>query len=228
MASLARLGDRAEAALGLAQRLLHAHAGDQAADLAADVRGDLEQPVVRADGLHREALDHGEGRAGDRDREGEAAAQPDRGRVGVAREVRVARDVDDPLRAAALEHAARAGRRRAGTTCARSASRKSSKRDRSARYQSGDGSSRSASAGRRNRRGRPASPSSGTAARRRPSARRRPTPRGSSRRPRARSGPRARESAPPEAAGTPRAGERTSETAAAPALTTAPRPARRA
>ena len=33
--------------------------------------------------------------------------RPDRGRLRVAREVGVARDVDDPLRAAALEHAAR-------------------------------------------------------------------------------------------------------------------------
>ena len=55
------LGDRAEAALGLAQGLGELGGGDHAAELAADVRGDLEQAVVRGDGVDREALDDGEG-----------------------------------------------------------------------------------------------------------------------------------------------------------------------
>src|SRR5262249_1264905 len=69
---------------------------DQAAELAADVGGDLEQAVVRRDGLQREALDDGVGPVRHRDREREGAAQADLGRHGGAREVRVAGDVDDP------------------------------------------------------------------------------------------------------------------------------------
>ena len=90
------LGDRAEAALGLAQRVGELLAGDQAAELAADVRGDLEQAVVRRDGLQREALDDGEGLVADRDREGEGTAQADLGAGLGAREVGVAGDIDDP------------------------------------------------------------------------------------------------------------------------------------
>ncbi len=44
-----RLGDGAEALLGLAERLGELRGGDHAAELAADVRGDLEQAVVRRD-----------------------------------------------------------------------------------------------------------------------------------------------------------------------------------
>ena len=101
------LGDRAEAALGLAQRVAELLAGDLAAELAADVRGDLEQAVVRRDGLQREALDDGVGLVADRDREGEGAAEADLGAGLGAREVRVAGDVDDPGRAAGRGDAAR-------------------------------------------------------------------------------------------------------------------------
>ena len=74
---------------------------DHAAELAADVRGDLEQARVRRDGLQREALDDGEAALGDGDREREGAAEADL-RTGLgAREVRVVRDVDDPGGAAA-------------------------------------------------------------------------------------------------------------------------------
>ena len=107
IAVLSEVGDGAEAAVGLAQRLRQLEAGDDAPELAADVRGDLEQARVRRDRLEREALDDGEDLVVDRHREGERAAQAaGRGRLG-AREVRVLGDVDDPGRAARGGDAAR-------------------------------------------------------------------------------------------------------------------------
>ena len=129
-----RRGDGAEAAVGLAQRLRQLQAGDDAAELAADVGGDVEQARVRRDGLEREALDDGEDLVVDRHREGERAAQAaGSGRLG-AREVRVLGDVDDPGRAAGGRDAAREARRQARTPSARSARgrRRSGSRARSA------------------------------------------------------------------------------------------------
>ena len=100
------LGERAEALLGVAQRRLGARARDQAPELAADVRHDLQQAVIGRDGVRREALDHGVGLAEHRDREGEAAPQPRVGGARAAGEVGVRGQVDDPLGAPALEHAA--------------------------------------------------------------------------------------------------------------------------
>ena len=101
---IGRLGDRAEPALGLAQRHLRPQPRDQPAELAPDVRRDLEQPVIRRHRLQREAFDHRDRLVRRADREREPAPQPDTRRARAAREVRRARDVDDPLRPSALEH----------------------------------------------------------------------------------------------------------------------------
>ena len=160
-------------------------AGDDAPELAADMRGDVEQARVRHDRLEREALDDGEDLVVDRHRERERAAQPaGGGRLG-AREVGVLGDIGDPGRAARGRDAAREPDARRRTPSARSAS---------GRPHSASGARSAPGAGRAprpRRRGRPArraSRSSGRRARRRRASPRRWSPPCSSPRRRSRSG----------------------------------------
>ena len=136
-----------------------------AAELAADVRGDVEQARVRRDRLEREALDDGEDLVVDRHREGERAAQPaGGGRLG-AREVRVLRARRRSRPGGASPRRGPGARRPARTPSARSASG----RPRSGSgARSAPGATRAACVlGRRGRHGRRASRSSGRRARRR-------------------------------------------------------------
>ena len=114
-------------------------------------------------------------RSRDRHRERQAAAQPDLGRDGVARKVRVARDVDDPLRATALEHAPR----QPDATRQRRTLRPLAEALEALRVaEVPELGRRDACRARRSTRARPASPSSGRPAPRTPAAPHRPSSRG--------------------------------------------------